>query len=162
MQHHTRCSEGWLDLGKILQYLPRIPANSEIWHLPICTITPRGVEKDQTLGQVSCTGFRTSLWMQHLCVEGWLDLGEILQYHPRIPANSEIRHPPICTITPRGVEKDQTLGHGSWLQFRLMVPRIRSESLLLLGLLDFSGCASVDLGEIPPQVFGTSLFHLST
>ena len=79
---------------------------------------------------------------------GSVDLGEILQSHPRIAANSEIRHPPICTITRRSLEKDQTLGQGSWAGFRLLMPRIRSESLLLLGLLDFSGCGSVDLGEI--------------
>ena len=45
-----------------------------------------------------------SLWMQRLCGE----VGEILQYRPRIPANSEIRHPPIRTMTHRVVEKDET------------------------------------------------------
>ena len=60
-------------------------------------------------------------WMQHLCVEGWLDLGEILQYRPRIPANSEIRHPPIHTIMRRGVGQDETSCLVTGAGFRLLV-----------------------------------------
>ena len=75
--------------------------------------------------------------MQHLCGEGWLDLGEIFQYRPRIPAISEIWQPPIRTITRRSMEKDETLCLVTGPHFRLLVPRSRYEILLLLGLLDF-------------------------
>ena len=46
--------------------------------------------------------------MQHSCVVGWLELDENLQSYPRMDANSEIPHTPICTITSRDLEKDHT------------------------------------------------------
>ena len=48
----------------------------------------------------------------------------------------------------QGLGKDPDLGTGILDGIRFLVPRIGSESLLLLGLLDFSGCGSIDLGEI--------------
>ena len=52
---------------------------------------------------------------KHQCGAGWLDLGEILQTHPRMAAKSATSHPPICTNTRRGLENDGHLGiSGYW------------------------------------------------